>query len=93
MYSQVDSEGLLHSILSGILYFSKDTTAAQKGDQYIITKSGQGCIQKSTGGLNLLISWKYGGKNFITLLVMKEYNPIEVAEFTTAHRISNEPSF
>ena len=40
MYSQVDSEDFLHSILSGILDFAKDTTDAHKGDQYIITKSG-----------------------------------------------------
>ena len=55
MYSQVHSEGFLHSILSGTLEFAKDTTAAQKGNKYIITKSGQRCMQKSTVGWNLLI--------------------------------------
>ena len=37
MYSQVDSGGFSHSILSVILDFAKDTTAVQKGDQCIIT--------------------------------------------------------
>ena len=60
MYSQVDSEGFSHSILYGILDFAKDTTAVQKGYQYITTKSVQGCMRKSTVGWNLLIAWKYG---------------------------------
>ena len=50
MYPQIDSEGFLHSILSEILDFTKDTTAVQKGDQYIITKSGQPSMRKSTLG-------------------------------------------
>ena len=71
VYSQVNSEGFSHSILSVILDFSKDTTTVQKGDQYIITKSGQRRMQKSTVGWNLLISWKYGSEQWIPLLVMK----------------------
>ena len=71
VYSQVDSGYFSHSILSEILDFSKDTTTVQKGDQYIITKSGQRRMQKSTVGWNLLISWKYGSEQWIPLLVMK----------------------
>ena len=71
MYSQVYSEGFLHSILSGILEFSKDTTAVWKGNQYIITMSGQRHMRKSTVGWNLLISWKDGSKQWILLSVMK----------------------
>ena len=62
IYSQVDSEGFLHYIFSGILDFAKDTTAVQKVDQYIITKPGQRCMRKSPVGWNLLISWKDGSK-------------------------------
>ena len=46
MYSQGDSEDFSHYILSGILDFSKDITAVQKGDRYIITKYGQFRMQK-----------------------------------------------
>ena len=71
MYSQVDSEGFSHSILSGIIKFSKDTTTVQKGDQYITTKSGRCRMQKSILGWNLLITWKDGSKQWIPLSVMK----------------------
>ena len=71
IYSQVYSEGFSHFILSRILDFSKDTTAIRKGNQYIITKSGQCRMQKSTVGWNLLISWKYGSKQWIPLSLMK----------------------
>ena len=46
IYSQFDSQGFSHSILSIILEFYKDSTAAQKGDQYIIINSGQRRIKK-----------------------------------------------
>ena len=71
MYSQVDSEGFLHSILSGILYFAKDITDVQNGDRYIITKSAQCRMKKSTIGCNLLIAWKYGIEQWIPLSVIK----------------------
>ena len=48
-------------------------------------------MQKSTIGWNLLIVWKDGSKQWIPLSVNKDSNPIEVAEFSTAHSISNEP--
>ena len=50
MYYQVYSEIFLHPTLSGILDSDKDTTTAKKGDQYIITKSIQRCMRKSTIG-------------------------------------------
>ena len=93
MYSQVYYEDFSHSILSGILDFSKDTTSVQKGDQSIIINSGQHLMRKSTSVWNLLITWKDGSKKWIPLSVMKEYNPIEVAEITTPHGISEEPAF
>ena len=71
MYSQVDSKGFSHSILYGILDFSEDTNALQKGDQYIITKSDQLRMIKSTVGWNLLIAWTYGIEQWIPLSVMK----------------------
>ena len=46
MYSQVDSEVFPHSILFVILDFATDITDVHKGGQYIITKSGQRCMQK-----------------------------------------------
>ena len=50
-------------------------------------------MRKSTVGWNLLIYCKYGNKEWIPLLVRKESDTIEVAEFATAHGISNEPAF
>ena len=46
MYSKADYKVFLHSILYGILDFAKYTNAVQKGDQHIITKSGQRRMRK-----------------------------------------------
>ena len=87
-YYQVYSEVFLHPTLSGILDSDKDTTTAKKGDQYIITKSIQRCMRKSTIGWNLFIAWKDGSEQHKLLSLMKESNPIEVAEFATDNGIS-----
>ena len=50
-------------------------------------------MQKSTVGWNLLIYCKDGSKEWIPLLVRKVSDTIEVAEFATAHGISNELVF
>ena len=93
MYPQVDSRGFLHSILFGILDFAKYTTIVQKGNQYIITKSGQRRMRISTVGWKLLIAWKDGIKQWIPLSVMKYSYPIEFDKFSTAHGISDEHAF
>ena len=50
-------------------------------------------MRKSTSGWNLFIACKDCREQWIPLLVMKESNPIEVAEFATDHGIYDEPSF
>ena len=71
MYSQFDSEVFSHSILYVILDFDRNNNSVQKGDQYIITKSGQRRMQKSTFGWNLLIAWKDDIEQQIPLSIMK----------------------
>ena len=71
MYSQFDSEVFSQSILYVILDFDRNNNSVQKGDQYIITKSGQRRMQKSTFGWNLLIAWKDDIEQQIPLSIMK----------------------
>ena len=62
-------------------------------DMYVTTKSGKRQMQQTTNGWKLLIQWKDGSQQWIPLKLMKEYNPVEVAEFACARKIDKEPTF
>ena len=93
MFAQVDPQGRSHAILDCILDFKKDKTALHKDDMYITTKSGQRRMRQSTLGWKFLTLWKDGSESWIPLKLLKESNPIEVAEFAKARGIDEEPAF
>ena len=94
MYAQVDSDGHRHQLVDGIIDFKKDPDkAVSMADKYIVTKSGQRRMRKSTTGWKLLVQFKNSSEEWIPLSVMKESNPVEVAEFAVARGIDQEPAF
>ena len=93
MYSQVDSEGYRYQLLETIIDCKKDDTAVETDDLYLNTKSGQRRMRKTTTGWSLLVQWKNGSQEWIPLKILKESNPVEVAEFATARGIDKEPAF
>ena len=62
-----------------------------KADMYITSKSGQRRIRQSTSGWYFLNRYKDGSEQWIPLKILKESNPIELAEFTATTGIS-EPA-
>ena len=50
-------------------------------------------MRKTTGGWKFRVKWKDGTTTWISLKDLKEYNPIEVAEYVTARSIQDEPAF
>lgn len=93
IYAQVDVEGHSYNILDGIVDYKKASNAIDKADKFIMTKSGQRRLRKSTAGWKLLVAWKDGSEQWIPLSVMKESNPVEVAEFAVSKGISDEAAF
>ena len=93
MYAQVDANGFMHTMLDAIIDHKTDGHAVEKADMYITTKSGQRRIRNTTIGWKLLVLWKDGSEEWIPLKLMKESNPIEVAEYATSRGIEEEPAF
>ncbi len=93
MYAQVDADGHTHTMLDSILDYSKDGNAVEMDDMYVTTKSGNRRMRQTTNGWKLLVQWKDGSEQWIPLKLMKEYNPVEVAEFACARKIDKEPAF
>jgi len=93
MYSQVDSDGYSQTILDGIIDYSKDGQAVTMEDKYVTTRTGTRRLRETTIGWKLLVRWKDGSEQWIALKLLKESNPLEVAEFAKAREIDNEPAF
>ncbi len=93
MYAQVDTEGFSHTILDSIIDYSRDKGAIERDDMYLTTKSGQRRMRQTTVGWKLLVLWKDGTEEWVPLKMLKNSNPVEVAEFAVSKGIEHEPAF
>ena len=67
LYSIIDDEGHSKTVLDCILIYSKNDKVIDKADKYIITKSGNPCLHKTTIGWNILIRWKNQTETWVPL--------------------------
>ena len=58
-----------------------------------VTHGANKHFHKTTKGWQLCVEWKDGTTSWERLTDLKESNPIEVAEFATAHGLQDEPAF
>ena len=93
MYSQVDAQGYRYQLLDCITDHRKDGNAVEIDDLYVTTQSGQRRMRKTTSGWELLVQWKNGSKEWVPLKVLKNSNPLEVAEYAKSRGIDNQPAF
>ena len=92
MYSQCDGEGNQYLLLAGITDHRKTEAAMSRADMWI-TRGSNKQMRKTTKGWQLCVEWRDGSTSWERLVDLKESNPIEVAEYATAHGIDTEPAF
>jgi hypothetical protein len=93
IYSQVDQEGRSYSVLREIVDHRSNGHALKKDDGYEIGSNGQRRPKHTTKGWELQVEWRDGSMSWVPLKDLKESNPIEVAEYAVANKISEEPAF
>ena len=94
MFSQVDSDGYYNLLMDGIIDHRKDPAkAVPMEDKYLITRSGQRRLRKTTQGWDFLIAWKDGTESWVRLADLKESNPVELAEYAVSRGLQSEPAF
>ena len=91
--SQVDPNGYYTNTMEVILDNKRDGTAVRMADKLFKTKQGKPTQRHKTVGWSFLIKWKNGPKEWVHLKVLKESNPVDVAEYVTARGIEQEPAF
>ena len=93
LFAQVDDEGNCQVLMNKIIDYRTNGTELKQQDAFIMTKTGTKRRRETTKGWELLIEWKDGSTNWVSLKDIKESYPVEVAEFALATRISMEPAF
>ena len=93
LFAQIDDEGNQQVLMNEIIDYRTNGTELKQQDAFITTKMGTKCRQETTKGWELLIEWKDGSTNWVSLKDIKESYPVQVAEFSLATRISMEPAF
>jgi len=92
LYSQIDTEGRRYILLDSIIDHKKDGHAVLKDDEFV-EQNGKRVRQMTTKGWKLCVQWKDGSTSWEPLNRLKESNPVEVAEYAVANKISLEPAF
>ena len=69
--SQVDSEGYHYQLLESISEYSKDESAVDKGEQWMMKKRGNRVRRKETNGWKFLVNWKDGSKEWVLFKLLK----------------------
>ena len=88
-----DSEGFYSSQMSCIVDHKCDGSAVPMEQKYIKSKNGQMKLRPTTVGWSFNIKWKDGTSDWVPLKILKESNPVDIAEYAVARGIDDEPAF
>ena len=91
IFAESDADGYLSSLLYEIVDHKSSGEATRMADKYFITKTRTKRMHQTTQGWKFLVKWTNGTRQWIDLKILKESNPVQVAEYVTAREIAEEP--
>jgi hypothetical protein len=93
MISRIDSDGNQEPLLKQLVGHRKKRHAVPKDKAYI-TVGGKKVLKRTTKqGWDLCVEWADGRTTWVPLAILKEQNPVEVAEYAVTNSIDTEPAF
>jgi hypothetical protein len=93
IFQESDADGYSSLFLYHIINHKRSGNAISMEDKFFVTKSGTMRMRQTTVGWKLLIQWNNGSRQWIALKILKESNPVQVAEYVIACGIGDEPAF
>ena len=93
IFMESDADGFSSSLLYHIVDHKCSGEAIQMADKYFVMKNGTKCMRQMTVGWKFLVKWATGLRQWIDLKILKESNPVQVAEYAMACNIGDEPVF
>jgi len=93
IYAQTDDEGRESLLLAEICGHRKDGNAIPISQGYTLNRSGEQRKKITTAGWHIKVQWTDGSTDELPLSVVKESNPIELAEYAMVAGLTEEPAF
>ena len=93
LYNHVDDDGNSHSLLSAIVDHEVDHTIAVSKEDSLHESNNLRRRRITTKGWRIKVEWKDGSASWIPLKIVKESNPIELAEYAVSRNIHKEAAF
>ena len=93
LFAEADSNGHDSVLLYKIVDHRSTGEAVKIGDKYITSKNGTKRLRQTTAGWDFLVEWTGGTRQWISLKILKESNPVQVAEYAVARNLTEEAAF
>ena len=93
IFMELYADGYSSSLLYEIVDHKSSGEATKMPDKYFPTKTGTKRMCQMTHGWKFLVQWANGLCQWIGLKILKESNPVQVAEYVTARNIADKPAF
>jgi hypothetical protein len=81
IFMESDADCYSSSLLYEIVDHKSSGEATKMADKYFTTKAGTKRMRQTTQGWKFLVQWANGTRQWIALKVLKESNPVQVAEY------------
>ena len=89
MYSQCDPDGNQYVMFDLIVDFRRSTTALCYADQKFFKADRRSFMRRTTAGWHLCVQWKDGSTSWEKLYDLKEFYPVECAEYAISRDLMN----
>jgi hypothetical protein len=93
LYSQVDADGREFILMKEIVDPWSDESAVPVDVASFVDPNGRTTRRMTTKGWKLLVEWKDGTTDWLSLKDLKESYPVQVVEYTVANNIVEQPAF
>ena len=93
LFAESDSNGHSSLFMYKIIDHKSSGEAVKLCDKYITSKNGTRRIRQTTAGWDFLVEWTGGTRQWMPLKILKESNPVQVAEYVMARNLSEEAAF
>ena len=91
--NSVDSEGFTTNILDQVKIHRNTDESIENSDGYTKDSKGRRSRKITTKGYDFLTKFMNSSESWIPLADLKEYNPLEIAEYAISNKLEKEPAF
>jgi hypothetical protein len=84
IFEESDADGHTSTLIYKIVDHKSLGEAVKMADKYIVSRNGTKWICQTTVGWKFLVKWTNGRRQWIPLKILKESNPVQVAEYVVA---------